>query len=50
MVKWKREGKGWQYNVAWTYFRIVFPRIGDGALDRLCVLSIMYLKDPDYFK
>jgi len=41
---------GWQYNVAWVYFRRLYPRIGDGALDRLCTLAVMYLNDPDYFK
>ena len=46
----RRERRGWQYNVAWTYFRVMFPRIGDGALDRLCTLAVMYLNEPEYFK
>ncbi|KKK65615.1 hypothetical protein LCGC14_2972360 [marine sediment metagenome] len=45
-----RNQKDWRYRVALTYFRVAFPWLGDGALDRLCVLAVMYLNDPDYFK
>ena len=50
MVNWEREGKAWQYNVAWIYFRRVFPRIGDGPLDYLCWLAVMYADNPEHFK